>query len=174
MNEEILNKADLEVIRLVKNESEKLFNSIIDVDNILTNKSSNLLNVCVSILTVSIGFSISQLLTNTFSNLIVYSIFVSILLMVVVFKLIQNISPISTTLIGSDKLIIKELISGSKHDEYLILTNRILNIQDGIKSNKDVAERKAKEYKESYKLLITGLTSISVLFLLFCLFLNLY
>ena len=174
MEEEILNKAEIKIIYLVKNEAEKLFNSISEADNILTNKSSNLLNVCISITTISIGFSLSQLIINSYSNLLVYSVFISILLLIVVFKLFKNINPITTTLLGSDKLIHSDFISGSEHDEYLILTNRVLNIQNGIKTNKEIIDKKSKEYKESYRLLIVGLTSISVLFFLFCLFLNLY
>jgi hypothetical protein len=174
MEEEILNKADIKIIQLIKNESETLFNSITEVDNILTNKSSNLLNVCISILTLSIGFSISQLIIKNHSNLLIYSVFISVLLLIVVFKLFKNINPITTTLLGSDKLINSDLIKGSEYDEYSILTNRILNIQNGINTNKEISETKAKNYKESYKFLIIGLSSISVLFLLFCLFLNLY
>lgn len=174
MEEETLKKADIKIIQLIKNEQEKLFNSITDVDNSLTNKCSNLLNVCISIATLSIGYSISKLMNNDFSGLTVYSIFISIIFLIVIFKLFKVISPTSIALLGSDKLIQNNLISGSEHDEYLILTNRILNIKKDIISNEKVAKSKSKIYKESYKFLVFGLISISFLFFLFCLFLNGY
>jgi hypothetical protein len=172
MEEEILNKADIKTIHLVKEESEKLFNSVSEVDNVLTSKSSNLLNICISILIITLGFSISELLYENYSKFLIYSIFISILLFFVVLKLIRNINPISTILLGSDKLINSDFIKGSEHDEYLILTNRLLNIQDGIDTNRKITRNKAKQYKESYNVLIIGFISISFLFFLFCLFLN--
>ncbi len=172
MEEDILNKADIKTIQLIKEESEKLFNSVSEVDNVLTSKSYNLLNICIPILTVTIGFSISQAYSENYSKLLIYSVFTSILLFFVVIKLIRNINPISTILLGSDKLINSNFISGSEHDEYLILTNRILNIQDGINTNKEITRKKAKQYKECYNFLIIGFSFISFLFFLFCLFLS--
>jgi len=174
MNKELLIKTDKNTLELIKSEAEKSLANIHSTEDIITNKSSNLLKMVMSFFIVTSGYSIRAFSLNKFDYLFSFSISLSVLFIIVSMILLFIIFPKETVSIGSEpiKNVNKNIIKGDEFDEYRMLCNKIECLQLAINKSLPSYRARLSAFKKSNQLLIIGVVFISFSVSLFYLFLN--
>ncbi|WGK64962.1 hypothetical protein [Croceiramulus getboli] len=178
MDEEILFRAKSETLVLIKNEAEKNFLGIQNAEDVITNKSNNLMQVLIPVFLVICGFCVNSFVKNDFSWLFLMAVCLLILLGVVIFMLHKNILPVKSAILGSEpsQLIQSDMISGvHSQDERNLLVNRVHNLQNAIEYSLTSHSSRYRRFRHANKILLLGLLIIVSLFVLsqvFLLFLD--
>lgn len=174
MNKQLLIKTDKNTLELIKSEAEKNLINIHSTEDVITNKTSNLLKTVISFFIITSGYSIRAFSLNQFDYLFGFSISLSVLFVIIISILIFIIFPKDTVSLGSEpiKNINENFIKGDEFDEYRILCNKIECLQLAIESSLSSYRMRLNAYKKSNKILILGIILISFSISLFYLFLN--
>ena len=170
MEQEILFKAKNETLLLIKDEAEKNLLSIQNTEDVITNKSNNLIQILLPILIVLFGVLISSISSADFGWKFQLSLLISVLLCFVVYTLYENILPVKSVIQGSEpkQLIQSDMIFGDKlKDDRNILVNRIFSLQKAINYSTNSHSIRYKRFIKGNKLLLLGLLIIFILFSLF-------
>ena len=176
MKKQLLIKTDKNTLELLKSEAEKNLINIHSIEDVITNKSSNLLKMVISFFIITTGYSIRAFSLSQFDYLFSFSISLSILFIVIISLLIFIIFPKDTVSLGSEpiKNINENFIKGDKFDECRILCNKIENLQTAIEGSLSSYRIRLNAYKKTTTTLILGLILIFCSISLFYLFLNVY
>lgn len=170
MKTDILFKVKSETLFLIKDEAEKNLLAVQSTEDVITNKSNNLIQIIIPVVIVLSGFIINGFSTNVFDWKFYLSGSFVVLFSIVVFKLYKNILPVKTSLIGSEpkQLVQSDMIIGQKEtDERNILVNRVYNLQNAIDYSLLSHSKRYNRFKSSIKLLLLGMLIILSLFLVY-------
>ena len=173
MEQEILFKAKNETLSLIKVEAEKHLLSIQNTEDVITNKSNNLIQILLPILIVLFGVLVNSISSGKFDWKFQLSLLISILLSFVVYTLYENILPVKSVIQGSEpkQLIQSDMIFGEQlKDDRNILVNRIFSLQKAINYSANSHSIRYKRFKKGNKFLFLGLLIIFILFALFQVF----
>lgn len=174
MDKKLLTDTDKETLELIKSEAEKNLSNIHATEDVITNKSSNLLKTVISFFIITSGYSIRAFSLSQYDYLFSFSISLSILFIVIISILLFVIFPKDTVCLGSEpiKIVTPNFIKGDKYDQYRILCNKIENLQIAIEDSLSSYRTRLKAYKQSNQILISGVILIFLSISLFYLFLN--
>ncbi|WP_312418572.1 hypothetical protein [Epilithonimonas sp.] len=78
MDTEYLYKADIETLKIIKEEGEKNLASILEADEVITNKSNSLMQILIPIFLLLVGYNLDLL----FKKNIDYKFYFSLLLII--------------------------------------------------------------------------------------------
>lgn len=174
MNKEVLFKAQSDTLRLIKDEAEKNLSDVQNAEDVITNKSNNLMQVLIPLFLIICGFCFNSFVKNDFGWLFFIASFFLIILGLVIYQLYKNILPVKSAMAGSEpnQLIQPDLISGiASTDERNLLVNRVFNLQKAIEYSLDSHTIRYSRFRKANKILLMGLLTVVSLFLLFQLFL---
>ena len=169
MNEKILFKAKSETLAIIKNEAEKNLLGIQNAEDVITNKSNNLMQVLIPVFLITCGFCVNSFVKDDFSWLFFMAGWLLILLGAVIFTLHKNILPVKSALLGSEpsQLVQPDMISGvHSQDERNLLVNRIHNLQIAIDYSLASHSTRYNRFRIANKILLWGLVMIVSLFVL--------
>lgn len=177
MDTEFLYKANIETLKLIKDEGEKNLASIINADEVITNKSNSLMQILIPLLLILAGFNLDLIFKKVIDYKFYFSLLLIINLTLVIYILYRNILPVKSIMIGAEpeKLLQNDIIFGSDNDYHNVLINRTYNIQKAIDNSIISHKKRYDRFKNANKTLFLGLFAIFCLFLLlqvFRLFLN--
>lgn len=174
MNQEILFKTEVSTLLLIKEEAEKNLLAIQNTEDVITNKSNNLIQIIFPITVILSGYSINSISIDNFDWKFYLSISLILLFCLVVFQLYKNILPVKSAMIGTEpnQLVKSDMISGNaQKDERNILVNRVYNLQTAIEYTVQSHSTRYKRFRNTNKILLVGLVLIFSLFVLFQFFL---
>jgi hypothetical protein len=162
MNIELLSKANNKSIESIKLEAENNLQAIHRVEDIITSKLNNLLNICITFFIITSGCLVKLVSDNNFTIIFILTTLVVSLIIVVVSLVYSSTLPKNTIIIGSEpiKLINEKIIFGHENDYFRIISNRVYNLQNAIdKANASYKKRK-DALNVANKTLLIGLVSI--------------
>lgn len=170
MNKEVLFKAEYETLELIKNEAEKNLIGIQNSEDVITNKSNNLIRILLPILLILLGVLINSITIQNLDWKFQLSLLISILLFIVIYYLYENILPVKSATQGFDpnELVVSELILGDgKNDNRNILLNCIYSLQSSILKSRKSHKIRYDRFRTSNKILFLGLFLITFIILTF-------
>lgn len=175
MDIEILGKANKETVLIIKEEAEKNLKDIHYVEDIVTNKANNLMNICISVFILIDGYIIKSFSDGEYSIVLLIAIITSIFIAYIIFNLLSAVLPKETVLIGAepDKLVTNDFIQENEKefgDTWKILSNRVYNLQQDIEKSFNSHETRLKKFKSSSKQLLIGLSVIVVFSIILIIF----
>ena len=170
MNTQLLSKLNDKSIETIKLEAEKNLDAIHKVEDIITSKLSNLLNICITFFIITSGYLVKLVSENKLNILFILTLTTVFLLIIVTFIVYSSITPKNTVIIGSEpyKLINNKIIYGHDNDYFRIISNRVYNLQNAINEAQVSYTKRKKALNNANKTLLIGL--ISILFFGFALF----
>lgn len=158
MNTDLLYLASDEALELIKDEAEKNLLAIVAVDDVLVNKSLNLLNITIGIFAFCIGYLFKIIEHHELSIILIVNIIFILILSSVIFILYGNIIPVKIPLIGSEpkKLLDPDFINETYNHKRTIILNRVNSLQDAINAQHEVRLSRFLKFTLVCRILIYG------------------
>jgi len=162
MNLNILSQITDESLVIIKQEAENNLSGIHKIEDVVTNKINNLVNICISFFIIISGYLLTSFSNNDYGILFVLSIVTLILLAYSVFNLHGAILPKVTTIVGAkpDSLVNDKFIKNDKDDKFRLLSNRVYCLQIAINTAHKSCVERTSIFKQTSKTLFVGLISI--------------
>jgi len=176
MKKELLDKASVDTLKLIKAEAESNLKEIHNIENIITDKTEKLFKLVITFLVIVMGYALKSYSENDFGDLFLLAILFTVLFLIAAIVLYKVIFPKATIVLGSepDNLVQEDMIKGSEKDEKYILGNRVYNLQKAINTSKSSYLNRIKHYRSANKVLLIGIVSIVIAFILFQFYQYLY
>lgn len=172
MNTDLLLKAKIESLLLIKDEAEKSLAGIQKIEDVITDKSNGLMRILISFFIIISGYSIKSVTENKIDLLFYISIALVFLIGWVIWILYINILPQKTGVNGTNpsQLLQLDIISGeSKSDELNLVRNRVYSLEKAITKSLQSHKVRHTRFMRANKILVIGLLVISLLTTLFLL-----
>jgi len=168
MDTEYLYKADIETLKIIKEEGEKNLASILEADEVITNKSNSLMQILIPIFLLLVGYNLDLLFKKNIDYKFYFSLLLIINLCSVIYILYRNILPVKSVMMGAEpqKLLKNDIIAGSINDYHSLIINRTYNIQIAIDKSITSHKKRHNSFTKANKTLFLGLLVIFCLFLL--------